>query len=304
MMDKFDFSVVIPTHNRKDFLVRAIESVVEQDESIQIIVVDDASSDETKETMEMLVQEHPNITYLRNEVSLFAHGSRRRGYQHVQGKYVIFMDDDDFYTDPAFFRSAKAVLDAQKNVSAVIGRTFVLKDGKHIPGPKFCGPGLVPNREYFNGFLEKHRKPNSSLSAIFRKTALDASKMDQSLMFDDTCIYLNGLLHGDVYLIDEEVAAYCVHTTNISLRSLPKEFILNSMNEKLRMYKAAQELQILDHPRDWAYRQFMDTAMCALESSGKDIRLIPMYLFWWLRNGQGTQFRFIGWIIRKIFRMK
>ena len=304
MMNKSEFSVVIPTHNRKALLLRAIRSVIEQQEAVQIIVVDDASEDQTNEAVEQMMQTYPNIMYLRNDMSLFAHGSRKKGYQYVQGKYVVFMDDDDYYTDPTFFRSAKAVLDEHQNVSAVIGRTFVTKNGKYIPGPELCGEGLIENREYFNGFLTKYPKPNSSLSAVFRKTALDTSGLEQSLMFDDTCIYLNGMLHGDTYLIGREVAAYYVHSMNISHRRLPRDFMLDTMNEKVRIYKAAKEMQLLDHPRDWAYRQFTDSAMFFLETSGKDVRLIPFFLAWWIINGQGTQFRFIGWIIKKILHIK
>ena len=87
-------SVVIPTRNRPKLLVRAIESVLTQTFSnIQCIVVDDASTDNTTETV--LAVDDSRILYLRNEVRVKAAASRNRGIKAAKGQYIALLDDDD-----------------------------------------------------------------------------------------------------------------------------------------------------------------------------------------------------------------
>lgn len=89
-------SVVLPTHNRADFLARAIRSVVGQTENnLEIIVVDDASNDGTSELLQQLARNDPRIKILRNSKSLGGGGARNVGIAASTGEWVAFIDDDD-----------------------------------------------------------------------------------------------------------------------------------------------------------------------------------------------------------------
>lgn len=89
-------SVVLPTHNRAAFLERAIKSVLEQTEkNIELIVVDDASTDGTSELLIHLVNSDPRIKILRNSESLGGGGARNVGISASSGEWVAFLDDDD-----------------------------------------------------------------------------------------------------------------------------------------------------------------------------------------------------------------
>jgi glycosyltransferase involved in cell wall biosynthesis len=89
-------SVVLPTHNRAAFLERAIRSVVAQTETnLEIIVVDDASSDGTPELLNRLLGNDPRVRILRNLKSLGGGGARNVGIAAATGEWVAFIDDDD-----------------------------------------------------------------------------------------------------------------------------------------------------------------------------------------------------------------
>lgn len=89
-------SVVLPTHNRVTFLGRAIKSVLEQTErNIELIVVDDASTDATPGLLNQLVNSDPRIKILRNPESLGGGGARNAGIAASSGEWVAFLDDDD-----------------------------------------------------------------------------------------------------------------------------------------------------------------------------------------------------------------
>jgi glycosyltransferase involved in cell wall biosynthesis len=87
-------SVIIPTHNRAQFLRSAIGSVLKQTyQDFEIIVVDDASDDNTQEVVTSFDGWH--IKYVRHEVNKGDAGSRNTGILISTGRYVAFLDDDD-----------------------------------------------------------------------------------------------------------------------------------------------------------------------------------------------------------------
>ena len=88
-------SVVIPTHNRKEKLVRLVNSILESNypkDRLEIIVVDDASTDGTYEEIRMRFQ---GVKILRNEKELFLSGSRNVGIENAKGEYIFLIDDDN-----------------------------------------------------------------------------------------------------------------------------------------------------------------------------------------------------------------
>lgn len=97
MTDKPLISCVIPTHNRAAKLVHAVESILAQTyTNIEILVVDDQSVDQTRETVEMMTQKDERIKYLYNPVK-GANNARNFGIQNARGEYIAFLDDDDLW---------------------------------------------------------------------------------------------------------------------------------------------------------------------------------------------------------------
>ena len=90
-------SVIIPTKNRADLLKRAIDSVLEQTwENYEIVVVDDASDDDTPNLLAELSKEHP-IKVITNKASKGAAACRNIAINQAEGEYIAGLDDDDFF---------------------------------------------------------------------------------------------------------------------------------------------------------------------------------------------------------------
>jgi len=90
------FSVIISTRNRKEYLIRAIYSVLIQSfTSFELIVVDDNSTDNTEQVFKFF-----NLHYI-HYIKLSEHSgvakARNVGLQNSRGKYIAFLDDDDEY---------------------------------------------------------------------------------------------------------------------------------------------------------------------------------------------------------------
>jgi glycosyltransferase involved in cell wall biosynthesis len=101
-MHPIEVSVIIPTKNRTDFLERALHSVTSQNSiSLEVCVVDNNKEEAFKNDVRALVEknknEHPAIQwhYLFSEKD-HASGARNDGMKNVSGKYICFLDDDDY----------------------------------------------------------------------------------------------------------------------------------------------------------------------------------------------------------------
>jgi glycosyltransferase involved in cell wall biosynthesis len=85
-------SVIIPTYNRESFIARAIESVLTQTyKDYEIIVVDDGSTDKTKDKVS---QYGDRVRYMYQQ-NLGPSAGRNLGIRNAKGKYVAFCDSDD-----------------------------------------------------------------------------------------------------------------------------------------------------------------------------------------------------------------
>lgn len=92
-------SIIITTHNREDLLPRAINSVLKQTyRNIEIIIVDDGSSDSTENIVQNYLNQHKNIKYIKHEKALGGNAARNSGIKNANGIFVSGLDDDDEFT--------------------------------------------------------------------------------------------------------------------------------------------------------------------------------------------------------------
>lgn len=91
-------SVIIPTFNRADLVVRAVESVLAQTHAnVEAVVVDDGSTDGTCDAMQRLCKEDARVVYCKNKLEKGCGGARNTGIAESSGEYIAFLDDDDEY---------------------------------------------------------------------------------------------------------------------------------------------------------------------------------------------------------------
>lgn len=91
-------SIIVPVYNVEQYLERCVDSLIAQDldaADYEIIVVNDGSTDNSQTVAEGLVQKYPNVS-LYNQTNLGLSGARNTGMLHAQGKYMMFVDSDDY----------------------------------------------------------------------------------------------------------------------------------------------------------------------------------------------------------------
>lgn len=97
----YKLTVIIPTYNAEKYILEAVNSIKEQSigfENIELILVDDNSSDNTKSILNDLSQEYENIKAIfSNGNSGTASKPRNLGIENSSAEYIMFLDNDDIY---------------------------------------------------------------------------------------------------------------------------------------------------------------------------------------------------------------
>jgi glycosyltransferase involved in cell wall biosynthesis len=110
-------SVIIPTYNRSDYLMEAIESVRQQTYTdYEIIVVDDGSTDDTRGLLKPL-RDNGTIHYIYQE-NQNKSAARNHGVRQAKGEYIAFLDSDDLFV-PTKLEKQVAYLDEHPEVGFV-----------------------------------------------------------------------------------------------------------------------------------------------------------------------------------------
>ena len=96
-------SVIIPTYNRAESLKRAIDSVLNQTyKNVEIIVVDDNNPnttyrEENEKSIKKYYGENEKVKYIKHPENKNGAAARNTGIRNATGKYITFLDDDDYF---------------------------------------------------------------------------------------------------------------------------------------------------------------------------------------------------------------
>lgn len=128
-------STIIPVYNRAAMLREAVASVLAQTwRPIEIIIVDDGSSDNTVHAAEDLQSQHPEITHVLRQKNSGPGPARQAGVEVAQGEFIQFLDSDDLLLPDKFALQVQGLRD---DIEAGIsyGKTYVRIDGVRQQSP-------------------------------------------------------------------------------------------------------------------------------------------------------------------------
>ena len=91
------FSIIVPTYNRGEFIIKALESIEKQSfKDWECLIIDDGSTDNTKEKVREFIKGDSRFQYhYQNNQERSA--ARNNGIKKAKGKYICFLDSDDYY---------------------------------------------------------------------------------------------------------------------------------------------------------------------------------------------------------------
>ncbi len=166
-------SLLLPTYNGAATLRQALDSLVRQDyPNIELLVADDASSDETPAICREYAEKYPFIDFRQNPKNLGSYGNILGLLRRAQGKYVVWTSQDDYWAHD-FVSTLVAPLEADPDCIAAAGATRIIWDdtGEERYTARLAGPGSPLTDSYVGNAIailtKRGKHPSVRKSSIF-----------------------------------------------------------------------------------------------------------------------------------------
>lgn len=237
-------SVIIPTYNRADLVVRALRSVLDQTyQNFEVIVIDDASEDNTRDAVKSFNDER--ITYIRQNENKGGSAARNRGIKVTKGKYIAFLDSDDEWLPEKLEKQVALFESVPLKVGAIYtGLVYIKEDNKQL-GKR------IPELE---GDISKHVVFDNCVgplsSGIVRKECLEnCGLFDERLpACQDWDIWIRIAKKYDFAFLEEPLVKYNLDnekiTTNPKAKATGHRMILEKYLEDIKKNRQAHSNHI------------------------------------------------------------
>ena len=212
-------SVLITTYNQEGFIGQAVSSALIQEVGFayEIVIGEDASTDQTRAIVQELAREHPNKVRVLFRDAAAAQRDRAAGVggkgswvnclQACQGEYVALLDGDDYWTDPRKLQKQVDFLDCHPDFAISFHNARVVyADGKESANPPLPQPEVLSLEDLLVV------NPMPACSVVFRRGLFgELPDWFRKVTLGDWAIHIMNAQHGKIGCINEVMAAYRLH---------------------------------------------------------------------------------------------
>lgn len=254
-------SVVMPSYNYANYLERAIRSVQEQTfEDLEILVLDNASTDNSVELVRSLAADDPRIVLVARDENIGAVPNLIDGHRRTRGRYCVDVDADDWVVSPRAIERQVEILDASPEAAFVFQRVgHYDTEGRLIhESGAFDGDVVVTGEvavEKVARLVVQHSGTMFRRDAYHRCGGYDA----QFTVQNDLKLYVDLCAQGSVAYIDEVLYAWHQHDTNHSRTELFPVMLGELVEVIGHAYNGPLGAQIPDRER--RHRQALSNAL-------------------------------------------
>lgn len=213
-------SVAVRTHNRSEYLRQAVQSILDQTfQDYEIVICDDASTDDTPTVCRDLEQLDRRIRTLRQSNNVGILGSWQAGLAASRGRYFVILDDDNCFL-PTFLEKAVAALQATPIAVYVFTDEWFVNAERNrnvqvteAASKQYGRTGLMPGLHEDSSFIALRQSPGINSSLFDRQKLVDAGGFrtlgGELADFD---VFLNlAYLKKSCYYIPERLLEYRIH---------------------------------------------------------------------------------------------
>jgi glycosyltransferase involved in cell wall biosynthesis len=210
-------SICCITYNHEKFIREALDGFLSQETSfpIEIVIHDDASTDNTTSILQEYQKEYPHlikiISQAENQYSQRGFGFISDLFAQAKGKYIALCEGDDYWTDPLKLQKQVDFLEANSNFAICFHKVKIEEQGQlkddYITGgnpPTISSIVDLAKGNYIHtpSCVFRNNIPNI-LGANFSESPLG-----------DYYIHMMNAQYGNIFHIDEVMAIYRVHSTS------------------------------------------------------------------------------------------
>jgi glycosyltransferase involved in cell wall biosynthesis len=213
---KTKVTVIVPTYNRARFLKDCLSSVLGQDyEDFQVIILDDASSDEMEEVVQSLADSR--LTYVRNQVNLGLFNNWNRAFEFNTSPYLCLLPDDDTLL-PGFIRESVQALNEypQAAMCTSLAR-YIDVNGQPIGRQDIEGMprGVISGLDYLHSLVAGLTWTIHPATVLLRSSALStvgSFEAPHAKQLLDMNLYIRLATHYKIVFINKELAQVRRHS--------------------------------------------------------------------------------------------
>ncbi len=296
-------SVILPTYNGARFLRQAVGSCLDQTcRQWELILVDDASTDETPKQIDELAAGDPRVRPFRHQTNRRLPRALNTGFSRSRGRYLTWTSDDNLYR-PGALESMACFLDARPEVDVVYTDYTVIDEQGEVIFSKTAGPvdRLVFGNAVGPSFLYRR--------AVYEKLGNYA---DDLYLAEDYDYWLRASRHFRLEPLHEDLYLYRCHGQSLSsryedriARATERCFERNLPNlawagrrllqrRYLRLACEAKRRGDLEICRKWFDRAVRIAPLSLLRSFGRLAYLLPV-----VGPGQYARSLYARWVDRK-----
>lgn len=163
----------MPVHNCAKYIKKAIDSVLCQNVSLELLILDDASTDDLEAVLASYLTD-ARISFYKNDTNLGVAKTRNKGVLLAKGKYIAYLDADDFW-DETKLEKQLALLEETDAVLCSAARELMHPDGSSTGK-------IIPTQTTITyKMLQKHNMINCSAVVLKREIA-----MQYKMEYDDS----------------------------------------------------------------------------------------------------------------------
>lgn len=188
-MGEVTVSVIMPVYNCAAYVEEAVRSVLAQTcESVEVLVIDDGSADDTFAIATRLAAEDTRVIALKNPENMGVARTRNRGLDMARGEYVAFLDGDDRW-HPEKLKVQIARMQAEN--AALSYTSYAIVDAA---GSASKATYIVPENVTFNGLLKENVIGCSTV--MLSRAVAEKYRFATDFYHEDYCLWLDILREG------------------------------------------------------------------------------------------------------------
>ncbi len=254
--------VIVPCYNYGRFLRECVESVLTQPVDVRVLIIDDASTDDTPQVASALASEDSRVEFRRHVANRGHIATYNEGLEWVTGEYNLLLSADDLLVPGALAR-AMNLLDSEPSLGFVFGRDIYFQSSAPKPFPRTtsesCRCKIVKGLELIEESCTKGANLVPTPTAIIRTSLLsDVGFYRPELPHSaDMAMWLKYAAFADVGSLDADQAYYRIHANNMSHNYFGRP--LRDILQKKAAFEAlfndvGHRIPILEDLRNKAYR--------------------------------------------------
>lgn len=217
------------THNHAHFFQQAVESVMRQTfwPSMELLIGEDGSTDGSDILADRVAVASPHSVHVFHSPNgpVGFHRNFERLYRASKGKYLAFLESDDWWTDSSKIAKQVEMLDSNPELVFCGGRTLVVDErscgNAMTPASREIGPSRYANTLSFEDLIFSFSFHGSSV--MMRRSVVEMPDWIFQQYCLDRALYLLAARHGDAGVIDSVLSCYRLHATGVWAPLTPLE---------------------------------------------------------------------------------